>query len=106
MFWKDCSFSLLQSYLHSLWFITKRGKLKSGFRHSAESVIETFPWPQFDRRGTGNLSVPSGNLPLGTTRAPVATKGSASGGSGTAPASVGPVAQRHGQAARATPLKQ
>ncbi len=29
-----------------LWFVTKCGKLKSDFRYSAESVYDTFPWPQ------------------------------------------------------------
>jgi hypothetical protein len=42
----DYSFGILQSHLHWLWFITKCGKLKSDFRYSAESVFDTFPWPQ------------------------------------------------------------
>jgi hypothetical protein len=81
----DYSFGLLQSRLHWLWFITKCGKLKLDFRYSAESVFDTFPWPQFERGGTGNLPVPSGNLPLGTTHAPAATKRTASDSLGTAP---------------------
>jgi hypothetical protein len=44
----DYSFGVLQSHLHWLWFITKCGKLKSDFRYSAESVFDTFPWPQFE----------------------------------------------------------
>jgi hypothetical protein len=42
----DYSFGLLQSHAHWLWFITKCGKLKADFRYSAESVYDTFPWPQ------------------------------------------------------------
>jgi hypothetical protein len=42
----DYSFAILQSHLHWLWFITKCGKRKSDFRYSAESVFDTFPWPQ------------------------------------------------------------
>ncbi len=42
----DYSFGILQSHTHWLWFITKCGKLKSDFRYSAESVFDTFPWPQ------------------------------------------------------------
>jgi hypothetical protein len=40
------SFGILQSGLHWLWFVTKCSKLKSDFRYSAESVFDTFPWPQ------------------------------------------------------------
>jgi hypothetical protein len=42
----DYSFGVLQSSLHWIWFITKCGKLKGDFRYSAESVFDTFPWPQ------------------------------------------------------------
>jgi len=42
----DYSFGVLQSSTHWQWFITKCGKLKSDFRYSAESVFDTFPWPQ------------------------------------------------------------
>jgi hypothetical protein len=42
----DYSFGILQSHLHWLWFTTKCGKLKGDFRYSAESVFDTFPWPQ------------------------------------------------------------
>ncbi|MBS0576406.1 MAG: class I SAM-dependent DNA methyltransferase [Proteobacteria bacterium] len=42
----DYSFGVLQSSLHWQWFIVKCGKLKSDFRYSAESVFDTFPWPQ------------------------------------------------------------
>ena len=45
-FHDDYSFGVLQSHAHWLWFITKCGKLKSDFRYSAESVYDTFPWPQ------------------------------------------------------------
>ena len=42
----DYSFGILQSHAHWLWFITKCGKLTERFRYSAESVFDTFPWPQ------------------------------------------------------------
>jgi len=42
----DYSFAILQSHLHWLWFITKCGKLTERFRYSAESVFDTYPWPQ------------------------------------------------------------
>ncbi len=42
----DYSFGVLQSNIHWHWFITKCGKLKSDFRYSAESVFDTFAWPQ------------------------------------------------------------
>jgi hypothetical protein len=42
----DYSFGILQSSTHWQWFIAKCGKLKSDFRYSAESVFDTFPWPQ------------------------------------------------------------
>ena len=45
-FGDDFSFGILQSHAHWLWFVTKCGKLKSDFRYSAESVFDTFPWPQ------------------------------------------------------------
>lgn len=60
----DYSFGVLQSNVHWLWFITKCGKLKSDFRYSAESVFDTFPWPQFEgareaREGSEGRSKPS-----------------------------------------------
>jgi hypothetical protein len=42
----DYSFGVMQSHAHWLWFVTKCGKLGVGFRYSAESVFDTFPWPQ------------------------------------------------------------
>ncbi|MDP2825142.1 MAG: N-6 DNA methylase [Sulfuritalea sp.] len=42
----DYSFGILQSSAHWQWFVAKCGKLKSDFRYSAESVFDTFPWPQ------------------------------------------------------------
>ena len=42
----DYSFGILQSHAHWLWFVTKCGKLGEQFRYSAESVFDTFPWPQ------------------------------------------------------------
>jgi len=42
----DYSFGILQAHTHWLWFVTKCGKLTERFRYSAESVFDTFPWPQ------------------------------------------------------------
>ena len=42
----DYSFGILQSHAHWLWFTTKCAKLTERFRYSAESVFDTFPWPQ------------------------------------------------------------
>jgi hypothetical protein len=42
----DYSFGLLQSSTHWLWFTTKGGKLTERFCYTAESVFNTFPWPQ------------------------------------------------------------
>ena len=42
----DYSFGILQSHLHWRWFTEKCGKLTARFRYSAESVFDTFPWPQ------------------------------------------------------------
>jgi hypothetical protein len=55
----DYSFGVLQSHAHWLWFITKCGKLTERFRYSAESVFDTFPWPQFeDVVGTRSTASP------------------------------------------------
>jgi hypothetical protein len=43
----DYSFGILQGFPHTLWFITKCGKLTERLRYSPESVFDTFPWPQF-----------------------------------------------------------
>jgi SAM-dependent methyltransferase len=42
----DYSFGVLQSDAHWQWFITKCSKLGATFRYTAESVFDTFPWPQ------------------------------------------------------------
>ncbi|MEO7412506.1 MAG: DNA methyltransferase [Opitutaceae bacterium] len=42
----DYSFGVLQSHAHWLWFITKCGKMTERPRYGAESVFDTFPWPQ------------------------------------------------------------
>ena len=47
----DYSFGILQSNAHWLWFTTKCGKLTARFRYSAESVFDTFAWPQKPTRG-------------------------------------------------------
>ena len=53
----DYSFGVLQSQAHWLWFTTKCGKLTERFRYSAESVFDTFPWPQFGMPGASQPSV-------------------------------------------------
>lgn len=50
----DYSFGILQSNAHWLWFTTKCGKLTARFRYSAESVFDTFPWPQEPTRAQIN----------------------------------------------------
>ena len=42
----DYSFGILQSIIHWQWFITKCAKLCERFTYNAESVFDTFPWPQ------------------------------------------------------------
>jgi MmeI, DNA-methyltransferase domain/MmeI, N-terminal domain/MmeI, helicase spacer domain/MmeI, target recognition domain len=42
----DFSCGVLQSHVHWVWFVTKCSKLKSDYRYGAESVFDTFPWPQ------------------------------------------------------------
>jgi hypothetical protein len=42
----DYSFGILQSRAHWLWFVTKCSKLKADFRYTADTVFDTFPWPQ------------------------------------------------------------
>ncbi len=42
----DYSFGILQSAAHWQWFVAKCGKLTERYRYSAESVFDTFPWPQ------------------------------------------------------------
>lgn len=42
----DYSFGVLQSAQHWHWFVTKCAKMKSDFTYTAESVFDTFPWPQ------------------------------------------------------------
>ena len=42
----DYSFGILQSNTHWQWFTTKCSKLTERFRYTAESVFDTFPWPQ------------------------------------------------------------
>ena len=42
----DYSFGLLQSHAHWLWFVTKCSKLTERFNYTAETVYDTFPWPQ------------------------------------------------------------
>ena len=42
----DYSFGILQSSRHWLWFTTNSPKLTERFRYTAETVFDTFPWPQ------------------------------------------------------------
>ncbi len=42
----DYSFGILQSNIHWQWFISKCAKLKADYTYTAESVFDTFPWPQ------------------------------------------------------------
>ena len=42
----DYSFGVLQSDAHWQWFVSKCSKLTERFRYTAESVYDTFPWPQ------------------------------------------------------------
>jgi len=43
----DYSYGVLQSDTHWQWFVSKCSKLTERFRYTAESVYDTFPWPQF-----------------------------------------------------------
>lgn len=56
----DYSFGILQSHAHWLWFVTKCGKLKSDYRYSAESVFDTFPWPQSSTKKAMNAVAKAG----------------------------------------------
>lgn len=42
----DYSFGVLQSQLHWVWFTTKCSKLNARFTYTADTVFDTFPWPQ------------------------------------------------------------
>lgn len=42
----DYSFGILQSSAHAEWFVAKCSNLTERLRYTAESVFETFPWPQ------------------------------------------------------------
>jgi len=43
----DYSYGVLQSDAHWQWFVSKCSKLTERFRYTAESVYDTFAWPQF-----------------------------------------------------------
>jgi hypothetical protein len=45
-FGDDYSFGVLQSDAHWQWFVAKCSKLTERFRYTAETVFDTFPWPQ------------------------------------------------------------
>jgi len=66
----DYSFGVLQSHAHWLWFVTKCGKLKSDFRYSAESVFDTFPWPQFANVAHASSPASSGSVPAARSETP------------------------------------
>lgn len=42
----DYSFGVLQSSIHSKWFVAKCSSLKGDFRYTSETVFDTFPWAQ------------------------------------------------------------
>ena len=44
----DYSFGVVQSVCHSLWYKTRAARLKNevDYSYSAESIFDTFPWPQ------------------------------------------------------------
>ncbi len=42
----DFSFGVLSSSLHWRWFVEKCTTLKADFNYNAESIFDTFPWPQ------------------------------------------------------------
>ena len=42
----DYSFGILQSGLHGQWFREKCSTLKGDFRYTADSIFDTFVWPQ------------------------------------------------------------
>ena len=46
IFKDDYSFGILQSDSHWQWFITNCSKLTERFRYTADTVFDTFPWPQ------------------------------------------------------------
>ena len=42
----DYSYGVLQSLVHWEWFTAKCSTLKGDFRYTADTVFDTFPWPQ------------------------------------------------------------
>ncbi|MGF6739737.1 DNA methyltransferase [Paraburkholderia atlantica] len=42
----DYSFGILQSAVHTDWFVAKCSKLTERLRYTPDSVFDTFPWPQ------------------------------------------------------------
>ena len=46
----DYSFGVLQSHVHWQWFIANCSKLTERYRYTAESVFDTFPWPQYPQK--------------------------------------------------------
>ena len=46
IFADDYSFGIIQSSAHWQWFIARCSKLKSDYRYTADTVFDTFPWPQ------------------------------------------------------------
>ena len=42
----DYSFGIIQSSAHWQWFVARCSKLKSDYRYTADTVFDTFPWPQ------------------------------------------------------------
>ena len=46
IFADDYSFGIIQSSAHWQWFVARCSKLKSDYRYTADTVFDTFPWPQ------------------------------------------------------------
>ncbi|MFT3786669.1 MAG: N-6 DNA methylase [Tepidisphaeraceae bacterium] len=46
MFDDDYSFGILQANPHFLWFVTNCSRLTERYRYTAESIFDTYPWPQ------------------------------------------------------------
>jgi hypothetical protein len=60
----DYSFGILQSNAHWQWFIAKCSKLTERFHYTSDTVLDTFPWPQFEesreaREGSEGKAKPS-----------------------------------------------
>ena len=50
LFADDYSFGVIQSSVHSEWFIARCSTLESRLRYTPDTVFDTFPWPQSPTR--------------------------------------------------------